>query len=379
MLQRSILLRNFLSYGSAGMEIPLGALNVIIGPNGAGKSNLVEAIGLLQSAPSRLDASIREGGGVRDWLWKGAEGVPTATLEALVATHPADSGKMSLRYRLDFTESRSRFEITDERIENAEAYPGYDEPVFYYRYENSRPVLNVRYPDEKRQPRMLRRKDVDPSRSILAQRQDPDIYPEITRLAETFGGIRIYRDWSLGRFTPPRLPQLADLPNNWLEENGRNLGLGKPRKGNVHVFKREKISDTRMEGEHSLKELLSFVGLCRSTYFYRHGRMTAVDTLSEGERPVVHSDRGAHYRRPDWLSRMEAAGLPRSMSDERFFGRLKNEEFPLCHNRCLWVRRVLWSTGGAWGWRCKVQKSSAFSFGRFQVAKNTSFKVLRLI
>lgn len=224
MLQ-SIMLRNFLSYGSAGMEIPLGALNVIIGPNGSGKSNLVEAIGLLQSAPSRLDAPIREGGGVRDWLWKRAEGVPTATLEALVATHPADSGKMPLRYRLDFTESRSRFEITDERIENAEAYPGYDEPVFYYRYENSRPVLNVRYPDEKRQPRMLRREDVDPSRSILAQRQDPDIYPEITRLAETFGGIRIYRDWSLGRFTPPRLPQPADLPNNWLEENGRNLGL----------------------------------------------------------------------------------------------------------------------------------------------------------
>ena len=98
----------------------------------------------------------------------------------------------------------------------------------------------------------------------------------------------------------------------------QNLGLGKLRKEDVHVFKREKNSDTRMEGEHSLKELLSFVGLCRSTYFYRHGRMTAVDTLSEGEHPVVHSDRGAHYRRPAWLSRMEAAGLPRSMSNGGF-------------------------------------------------------------
>lgn len=63
----------------------------------------------------------------------------------------------------------------------------------------------------------------------------------------------------------------------------------------------------------------------------------AVGTLSKGERPVVHTDRGAHYRWPGWLSRMEAVGLPRSMSKkactadnaacEGFFGRLKNEVF----------------------------------------------------
>ncbi|MGF6546370.1 IS3 family transposase [Paraburkholderia youngii] len=55
------------------------------------------------------------------------------------------------------------------------------------------------------------------------------------------------------------------------------------------------------------------------------------------ERPVVHSDRGAHYRWPGWLSRMQAARLTRSMSRkgcspdnaacEGFFGRLKTELF----------------------------------------------------
>ena len=55
------------------------------------------------------------------------------------------------------------------------------------------------------------------------------------------------------------------------------------------------------------------------------------------ERPVVHSDRGAHYRWPGWLSRIEAARLTRSMSRkgcspdnaacEGFFGRLKTELF----------------------------------------------------
>ena len=63
----------------------------------------------------------------------------------------------------------------------------------------------------------------------------------------------------------------------------------------------------------------------------------AMETLKAGERPIVHSDRGAHYRWPGWLSRMEEANLLRSMSKkgctadnsacEGFFGRLKNEMF----------------------------------------------------
>lgn len=63
----------------------------------------------------------------------------------------------------------------------------------------------------------------------------------------------------------------------------------------------------------------------------------AISTLSEDEKPLVHSDRGCHYRWPGWIERMEKAGLTRSMSKkgcspdnsacEGFFGRLKNEMF----------------------------------------------------
>ncbi len=64
----------------------------------------------------------------------------------------------------------------------------------------------------------------------------------------------------------------------------------------------------------------------------------AIETVTEtSDRPVVHSDRGGHYRRPGWLSRMSEAKLTRSMSRkacspdnaacEGFFGRLKNELF----------------------------------------------------
>ena len=63
----------------------------------------------------------------------------------------------------------------------------------------------------------------------------------------------------------------------------------------------------------------------------------AVSALAPGERPVLHSDRGVHYRWPGWIRRCEEAGIARSMSKlgcspdnsacEGFFGRLKNEFF----------------------------------------------------
>jgi predicted ATPase len=181
---------------------------------------------LLQSASGQLSSFIREGGGIHDWLWKGTEKTAVASLEVTVDPRLPSLQQMPLRYRLDFTESGKRFEIVDERIENTEAYQGHSEPYFYYRYENNHPVLNIKEAgDQKPKLRNLKREDVDPEMSILAQRRDPDIYPEITWLAETLANIRIYREWSFGRHTPPRLPQPADLPNKWLEESARNLGL----------------------------------------------------------------------------------------------------------------------------------------------------------
>ena len=64
----------------------------------------------------------------------------------------------------------------------------------------------------------------------------------------------------------------------------------------------------------------------------------AIETVTDtADRPVLHSDRGGHYRWPGWLSRMSDANLIRSMSRkacspdnaacEGFFGRLKNELF----------------------------------------------------
>ncbi len=64
----------------------------------------------------------------------------------------------------------------------------------------------------------------------------------------------------------------------------------------------------------------------------------AIETVTAArDRPVVHSDRGGHYRWPGWLSRIAQAKLVRSMSRkacspdnaacEGSFGRLKNKLF----------------------------------------------------
>ena len=40
----------------------------------------------------------------------------------------------------------------------------------------------------------------------------------------------------------------------------------------------------------------------------------AISQLSPKEKPIVHSDRGVHYRWSGWIERMGKAGLTRSMS-----------------------------------------------------------------
>ena len=218
MLIRSIKLHNLLSFGPDTPPLEMRSLNVLIGPNGSGKSNLIEAIGLLQAAPRDLTVPIRQGGGIGDWIWRGEPEARSAQVE-VVAENP--KGPQALRYRLGFAERGQRFELTEEQIENKSPDQGHDKPYLYFERQDGKTVLNYRG-ETKRQ---LRPEEVDSEQSILAQRKDPDHYPELTYLGEVFGQMRLYREWTFGRYTPPRLPQKADLPNDFLGEDGKNLGL----------------------------------------------------------------------------------------------------------------------------------------------------------
>ena len=93
----------------------------------------------------------------------------------------------------------------------------------------------------------------------------------------------------------------------------------------------------------------------------------AVATLAPGEAPLIHSDRGAHYRWPGWVAICESAGLARSMSRkahspdnaacEALFGRMKVEMY----------HGVDWSAAGPEGLAAAVDRYLAwYNSGRLK-------------
>lgn len=221
MLIKSLQLANLLSYGPDHPPIELRPLNVLVGANGSGKSNFLEAISLLQAAPDQITRPVRDGGGIHDWLHQtaGQTGAwPDAWVEAVIAN---TQGTNHFRYRVAFNETAGRFQIQDEFLEYEKTQPGKAQPYFFYRWNGGHPVLNAKGMGE----RGLQRDSIQPDLSILAQKRDADIYPELTWVARQLDSIRQYRDWTFGRYATPRLAQKTDAPNDRLEPDCSNLGL----------------------------------------------------------------------------------------------------------------------------------------------------------
>ncbi len=221
MLIERLHLTNLLSYGPDAEPVELGALNVLIGPNGSGKSNFLEALSLLQAAPAEVTRPIRDGGGIRDWLHKSSKRQTSVTPARLEAILRYPEGRQNLRYAIEFDEEGERFTIRDEVVENEKPNYNHTIPFFYYRWNDGHPKLFVKEFGERKLDREL----IRPDQSILKQKRDADLYPEITYVAEQFEQMRLYREWTFGRYATPRLPQKTDLPNETLESDASNLGL----------------------------------------------------------------------------------------------------------------------------------------------------------
>jgi predicted ATPase len=191
-----------------------------------------------------IGAVVRKGGGASEWIWKGKRDSP-ATIE-IVVSNP--KGKQPLVHLLSFYSENGRFHLNDERVENEY---GYDKqrPYFFYHFEGGHPIVNTKGG----QRRQLARETIDPTLSILSQRRDPERYPVISYLADAYGCIRIYREWSFGRNTVFREPQKADMRNDRLEEDFSNLGLFLNRISRQHPKAKKEI----LEGLGELYENLS--------------------------------------------------------------------------------------------------------------------------
>ncbi len=209
--------RNLLSFGPEGIDLELPSLTVLIGPNGSGKSNLIEAVGLLQAASTELATPIRNGGGVRNWIWQGNP-QSSAELEVVVQI---TNREQPIRHMIQFKESAQSFTLVDERIENRDPRPGERDTYFYYRFLHGFPVLNYKFGGR----RELQRASVAPDASILSQRKDPEQFPELAYLSSFYTGISLYREWQSGTDTMIRQPGKTDVRPAPLKEDFSNLGM----------------------------------------------------------------------------------------------------------------------------------------------------------
>jgi predicted ATPase len=216
---KEIKLTNLLSFGSETKITFNEGLNVLIGANGSGKSNLIEVISLLQAMPRDLTKVIRDGGGIEEWLWKGKK-KPTARIEVIIEK---DGKKLC---HLIQSSDKSNYYVEEFITDYDHRQSSYNGSNFYcynsyFNQEDSTPIIKQRMNNEE----IYQEIDIDHDQSILAQRQDPITYPELTYLGKKYQQIRLYREWHFGRNTLARSPQRADLPNDFLKEDLSNLGL----------------------------------------------------------------------------------------------------------------------------------------------------------
>ena len=209
--------KNLLSFGPDNPGIELQALNLLVGPNGSGKSNFIEAIGLMRAAPKDWRDVTRKGGGVMEWIWKGA---PSGTA-SISATFRDRGAVVPIVHEMSFRAEEGRFALGHEKLHDKnDCGEGGNE--YYWSDAGSAGPMAGRTASDGEQ--YLEPAPQTGDQSILAHLRGPH-YPEITWLAEKYEGIRIYREWAFGRNSVYRAPQRADMRSDVLEEDCSNLGL----------------------------------------------------------------------------------------------------------------------------------------------------------
>ena len=217
MLFHRLKFSNLLSFGPAGIELPMEPLTVLIGPNGSGKSNLLEAISLFQAAPRAISDPILRMGGIREWLWKGPEASHSITLEAKVA-YPSVG---TLRHSLALVEQGNR-PLVVERIEPSKEHADKRIGKSYYRFPQDAQIASEMAEVKGRPDALEFESEFEPHDSLLANIAFPD-YPELLHLKKQYRSIRLYRNWSFGPDANTRQPCGSHEPSDFLEEGGRNL------------------------------------------------------------------------------------------------------------------------------------------------------------
>jgi predicted ATPase len=206
MLIEQLRLKKILSFRDT--TIKLGNLNVLIGPNGVGKSNLIEAIGLLQAAPTSLLNAIMRGGGIRQWLWLGDDLPVSASIECgLRLRSRPDAGPLSYQLQI-LGDANQGFAVSEEKLTG-----------YFTRSISEASVLTQGL--GKPQTRM----DVNRTESLLSQFKNPADPTPITTLGRELAEIQIFREFRTGPGALVRQGISTATPKNGLQDGGDNLAM----------------------------------------------------------------------------------------------------------------------------------------------------------
>lgn len=129
-----------------------------------------------------------------------------------------------IRYDLSVTDFYQRPLVVSEYIADP-VYAGNADSVdsqFFYSFSPEGAFLNVSDLQSGRSIRTVPQGEISPYQSVLTQRRDPYVYPEVTHVASSFERIAIFRE---GGFNHAAEAAQTNLPPDFLLPDGSNLAL----------------------------------------------------------------------------------------------------------------------------------------------------------
>jgi len=215
MLLGQITLKNILSFKAT--ELELRTLNVLIGPNASGKTNFIDAVSLLHAAQGDLQKTISDGGGVREWIWKGADSDSAAVLECRLALESAPS----LIYRMEFSAEGPAFFIRRERLEEAPTGSKAKSPRVHFDRNEWQAAIQGTLPPGSNAGIA----GVQPGYSFFTGYRNPKDPTPITQVGQEFQKIVIFREFRTGPHEPVRTGVSTAARKDFLEDGGDNLAV----------------------------------------------------------------------------------------------------------------------------------------------------------
>ncbi|NQU05411.1 MAG: AAA family ATPase [Calditrichaeota bacterium] len=226
---KRVQIKNILSFDEEGIDLEMQPLNVLIGPNAVGKSNFISALEIMFSLPWSFQKHLKKFEGDSNLLWKGIE-EPLGKLQLTI-----EDNKYGLIHIFEFISNYNELILQREVINPREIIKPIEKneetiKVYFEVNDFEGPFINTITSSNKEEIKraMIELEpfeEFNPQESILSQRQDPRIYPELTYLRQHY-----LLNYNSGIFRNPNLinlrkPNEAKDENRYLWSDDSNLAL----------------------------------------------------------------------------------------------------------------------------------------------------------